>query len=82
MKNNAPAPGCDTCDNCDHFDGSKHANDVRTQHAGICNRWSMVTWKKDSCNQFINSASLPDWDMVIATIPHTPQIKQLNLFDK
>ena len=45
-----------TCQNCVSFDGSKHQKDSRTQHAGICLKWSEIVFKTEICKQhFLNS---------------------------
>lgn len=40
------------CENCTHFDGSKHQNDQRTHHAGICKKWCEIVFKTDNCKQY------------------------------
>jgi hypothetical protein len=44
------------CENCVFFDGSKHQKDARTQHAGICSKWTEIVFRSETCKQhFLNS---------------------------
>jgi hypothetical protein len=43
------------CQNCINFDASKHENDPRTSHAGICKKWCEIVFKTDKeCKQFLD----------------------------
>jgi hypothetical protein len=64
----------ENCENCMYFDGSKHKNDTRTQHAGICSKWCQIVFKKEHCKQFFSAENLPPKSVFIE------QPKQLNLF--
>lgn len=67
----------ENCKNCIHFDPSKHANDPRTQHAGICTKWIEVTFKNDTCKHHFRADNLPV-EKIFSNQPE--QIKQLSLF--
>lgn len=47
------------CLNCVHFDNTKHVNDSRTKHAGICQKWCQVTFNNHTCKDHTLTA-LPD----------------------
>lgn len=41
------------CIDCHFFDNSKHKNDPRTSHAGLCVKWSEINFKNSTCKQAI-----------------------------
>lgn len=40
------------CENCIYFDNSKHKQDKRTEHAGICNKLGSITFLNETCKMF------------------------------
>lgn len=44
----------ENCENCVSFDPSRHANDKRTQHMGICTKFCEISFKWEKCNQFFS----------------------------
>lgn len=49
------------CSNCYAFDNSKHKQDLRTSHAGICKYYTCVVFKSDTCKAFMSVQQLPDF---------------------
>lgn len=81
MKNtNQPDPCQTACERCDFFDNSHHVKDARTAHAGLCKRWSNITWKTETCSEFLNAGDLGTWNEVIKELHEKPTVNQLNLF--
>jgi len=72
----------ENCLNCIFFDGSKHQNDLRTSHAGICSKWTQITFKTDTCKQFFSNANKPEKEIfkpLIDVTKLTP-INELSFF--
>lgn len=71
-----------TCENCVSFDPSRHENDKRTSHCGICSKFTEVVFKSDSkCKFFMiktNPIDIPEFKKVD---PKPVKVyKQLDLF--
>lgn len=49
----------ENCSNCTFFDGSRHENDKRTSHAGICSKWSQIVFKTEICKQYFFKGNEP-----------------------
>ena len=63
-----------SCANCHYFDNSAHKNDQRTHHAGICSKWSEVTFLTDSCKYHFDLANNKAWKELIAPKEHENQL--------
>jgi hypothetical protein len=61
------------CYNCTFFDNSKHVTDKRTKHAGLCKKWSEITFQNDSCKYWLNVDTDKTWNDLIAPRLHDNQ---------
>lgn len=70
------------CDNCTFFDGSKHQNDSRTSHAGICSKWSEIVFRSETCKQYISVLDQPKEKIQVPLIDvkNLPNSNQLTFF--
>ncbi|MDN3673432.1 hypothetical protein QWY99_10245 [Flavobacterium branchiarum] len=71
------------CQDCHYFNGDRHKNDPRTEHAGICSKWCEVVPKKDTCNQFFAKSNLTEQEIFkpLIDVAKLPPANQLNLFN-
>jgi len=72
-----------TCQNCHFFDDSRHKNDNRTSHAGLCLKWSEINLKTSTCNQFKTICVLdgkPSFNKPIIDVEKLPHVSQLSFF--
>ena len=79
MKNQDKNP----CIDCNSFDNSKHINDPRTMHAGICKKWSQITFTSDTCKQYIPIQNHFEKDIFkepIIDVSKLPSASQLSFF--
>jgi hypothetical protein len=70
------------CENCTFFDGSKHQKDARTAHAGICSKWTEITFKWENCKGFFSKENLTEKEIFIPLVDVTklPDVTQLTFF--
>lgn len=79
MKNQDKNP----CIDCNSFDNSQHINDPRTMHAGICKKWSQITFISDTCKQYIPIQELCENDIFkepLIDVSKLPAPNQLSFF--
>ena len=57
-----------------HFDPSKHQNDARTKHAGICTKWVEITFLSDSCKFHFSAENLPSEKVFLTPLQPTQQL--------
>lgn len=72
----------ENCENCTFFDGSKHQNDKRTFHAGICSKWTEIVFKTEICKQYFSKKNKSENEIFIplVDVKMLPPINQLKLF--
>ena len=72
----------ENCENCTFFDGSKHQNDIRTKHAGICSKWTEIVFRTETCKQYFSNQNKTEKEIFIplVDISKLPNINQLTLF--
>jgi spore cortex formation protein SpoVR/YcgB (stage V sporulation) len=70
------------CENCSYFDGSKHENDKRTAHAGICSKWTEIVFKSETCKQFFSNENKTEKEIFIplVDVSKLPPSNQLTFF--
>lgn len=71
-----------TCQNCCHFDGSKHQKDPRTQHAGICSKWTEIVFQSETCKQYFSNENKSEKEIFpLIDTTQLPPINQLSFFN-
>lgn len=70
------------CENCASFDGTKHENDNRTKHAGICFKWSQIVFRNETCKQFFSNQNKTETEVFppLLDISKLPPANQLAFF--
>lgn len=70
------------CENCHYLDTSKHENDQRTKHMGICTKFCEISFKWEKCKQFLPVQEKDEKEIFIplVDVSKLPPITQLNLF--
>lgn len=71
----------ENCENCMFFDGTKHDNDIRTKHAGICSKWTEIVFRTETCKQFFTLQNKKENEIFkpLVDVSILPPINQLKL---
>lgn len=71
-----------TCENCASFDQTKFLHHHATRDAGLCLKFTEVTFKRNSCKWFLEKQKLSEKEIFVPVVDVTklPPITQLNLF--
>lgn len=72
----------ENCENCAFFNNSKHKLDKRTEHAGICSKWSEIQFKNSTCKMWFSNENLPAEKIFkpLVDVSKLPDFNQLTLF--
>lgn len=72
----------ENCENCASFDGTKHENDNRTKHAGICSKWCQIVFKTENCKQFFSKENKKEKEVFppLLDLTKLPPASQLTFF--
>lgn len=70
------------CENCIFFDGSKHENDTRTKHAGICSKWTQIVFRSETCKQYFSNENKGENEIFkpLVDVTQLPPATQLTFF--
>lgn len=71
-----------TCENCQSFDNEKFVQKHATRDAGICTKFTEVTFKRDSCKYHLPKQKLSENEIFVPVVDVTklPPISQLSFF--
>ncbi|BFM44940.1 hypothetical protein CFS9_35810 [Flavobacterium sp. CFS9] len=69
------------CENCMSFDNSKFLHKRQTKDAGLCTKFTEVTFKNDSCKFYLPKQNLTEKE-IFAPVVDTRKttLRQLDLF--
>lgn len=69
-----------TCENCASFDNEKFAQKTATRDAGLCTKFTEITFKRDHCKFFLEKQKLSENEIFepLVDLKKLPNSNQLN----